>query len=53
MPKNHRKRLPGKAKREVKDDALELAQLIYDVFKENKASGKIDNGQNNAQTQGS
>jgi len=50
MPKNHRNGQPGKPKTKAKDDALELAELIYDIFKENKASGKIDSGQNNAQS---
>jgi hypothetical protein len=31
-----------------KEDALALALLLYDIFKENKVSGKIDSGQNNA-----
>lgn len=33
-----------------KDDALELAYLIYDIFKEETENGdKIESGQNNAQ----
>jgi hypothetical protein len=32
-----------------KDDALELAYLIYDIFKEETESDKIEDGQNNAQ----
>jgi hypothetical protein len=33
-----------------KEDALELAYLIYDIFKENEdKDGKIESGQNNAQ----
>ena len=33
-----------------KDDALELAYLIYDIFKEETESNdKIEDGQNNAQ----
>lgn len=31
----------------LKDDALELALLLYDIYKE-QAGGKIDNGQSNA-----
>jgi hypothetical protein len=37
-----------------KDDALELAYLIYDIFKEDTENDdKIEDGQNNAQTQNS
>jgi hypothetical protein len=37
-----------------KDDALELAYLIYDIFKEETENDdKIEDGQNNAQTQNS
>lgn len=32
-----------------KKDALALARLVYDMYKEEKRSGKIVNGQNNAQ----
>lgn len=32
-----------------KDDALELAYLIYDIFKEQTEDDKIESGQNNAQ----
>lgn len=32
-----------------KEDALVLAQLLYDIFKENQSNDKIDSGQNNAQ----
>ena len=34
--------------RTPKQDALELAQIIYDIYKENLASGNIENGQNYA-----
>lgn len=30
-------------------DALALARLVYDMYKEEKRSGKISSGQNNAQ----
>lgn len=40
-------KLSFKAKR--KEDALALAQLVYDIYKEEQASGKIINGQNNAE----
>ncbi|HVC36516.1 MAG TPA: hypothetical protein VNE40_03710 [Candidatus Dormibacteraeota bacterium] len=36
-------------KQRRKKDALALAELIYDMYKEEQASGKIINGQNNAQ----
>ncbi len=36
------------AKRSRKADDLDLAQIIYDIFKENQANGNISNGQNNA-----
>ncbi|HUD07292.1 MAG TPA: hypothetical protein VMR34_05385 [Candidatus Saccharimonadales bacterium] len=32
-----------------KEDALELAQILYDIFKEKQANDKLKNGQNNAQ----
>jgi len=32
----------------IEDDAMELALLLYDMYKAEKASGKISNGQNNA-----
>lgn len=32
-----------------KKDARALAELIYDMYKEEQASGKITNGLNNAQ----
>ena len=33
----------------TKEDAMELAILLYDMFKANKVSGKVVIGQNNAQ----
>lgn len=33
----------------IDEDAMALAELIYDVFKEQQASVKITSGQNNAQ----
>lgn len=48
QPKNN----PGLAKitnfkqRQI-DDAIELAQLVYDIFKEREASGIIANEHNN------
>ena len=41
--------LPNYGQRKRKEDARELARVIYDIFKENQANGNIDNGQNNAQ----
>ncbi len=35
---------------ERKKDALALAELVYDMFKEKKISDKVENGQNNAQS---
>ena len=35
-------------KKKLLEDANELASIIYDIFKENKASDKIVNGQNDA-----
>lgn len=32
----------------IEDDAMELALLLYDMYKAEKASGKIIIGQNNA-----
>jgi hypothetical protein len=37
-------------KKKRKDDALELALLLYDIYQEHKGNGKIIIGQNNAQT---
>jgi len=42
-----KKPLANKAAR--KADAMELARLVYDIYKEEKASGKMKIGQNNAQ----
>ena len=36
------------AKKARKRDALALAELIYDIFKEQGKNGKIEGGQNNA-----
>lgn len=36
-------------KQQRKSDALELAKLVYDIYKEQQLSGKIISGQNNAQ----
>ena len=35
-------------KNNQREDALELALLLYDLFKDDQASAKIENGQNNA-----
>lgn len=34
--------------KKLKEDALELATLIYDIFKERQADDKMKSGQNNA-----
>ena len=31
---------------QIKEDAMALAVLIYDIYKENKRKEKIDNGSN-------
>ena len=31
-----------------KEDAQALAQLLYDIFKQNRDGGKVEYGQNNA-----
>jgi len=49
MPKNRRKRLRYTPGRTIEQDALDLAQLIYDTYKESVSGGSIENGQNNAQ----
>lgn len=36
-------------KPKIKEDAGDLAQLVYDMYKEDKRNGKIVSGQNNAQ----
>lgn len=46
MPNNKKQLVFNKAR---KNDAMALAQLVYDMYKEEKRS-KIMNGQNNAQT---
>ena len=38
-----------KAKTELKSDAMALAELIYDVYKEHRTNANMINGQNNAQ----
>jgi len=38
----------GQASNKPSDDAIELAQLIYDMYIESKDSAKVINGQNNA-----
>lgn len=43
------KNIPSPNKKLLKEDALALAELIYDIYQEEKVSGKITNGQNNAQ----
>lgn len=35
--------------KQQKSDAMELALLLYDLYKEHKGNVKIINGQNNAQ----
>ncbi len=35
-------------KRERMKDAMELAQILYDMFKEEQSSGRVGDGQNNA-----
>jgi hypothetical protein len=44
------KRLPGSnfSKSKRKEDALALARLLYDIFKEQQNNGKVENGQNYA-----
>jgi hypothetical protein len=37
-------------KKQCKDDALALAQVIYDVYKNKLSGARITNGQNDAQT---
>lgn len=32
----------------AEEDAMALAELIYDIYKEQRANVKINNGQNNA-----
>ena len=34
-------------KQKRKEEALELAQIVFDVFMEDVANGTINNGQNN------
>jgi hypothetical protein len=38
----------NKDKVTAKDDAMDLALLLYEMYKSEKAGGKISNGQNNA-----
>ena len=40
--------MAGNIRKKRKEDALALAQLVYDMFKEDVASGKIKLGQNDA-----
>jgi hypothetical protein len=35
--------------KQAKDAAIELALLLYDIYKKQKQNGKIVSGQNNAQ----
>ena len=44
------RQLPKPVKKQIEEDAMELAQIIYDVYKEELSSAKITNGQNDAQT---
>jgi hypothetical protein len=46
--KSPAKRAVNAAKSSSKEDALELAHLIYDLYKEQKANATLINGQNNA-----
>jgi hypothetical protein len=39
----------GNKRKARKQDALALAQLIYDIFQEQQAGAKMTVGQNNAQ----
>lgn len=39
-------------KKKRKEDAMALAQLIYDIYNENKVNDKIRNGQNYANETG-
>lgn len=43
MPKSNAEQI-----RQRKEEALELAQLIYDIYKEGQSDDKIKDGQNNA-----
>ena len=38
-----------KKERTIKEDALALAELVYDIYKDNQNSDKVVDGQNNAQ----
>lgn len=48
MPKHRSKSATKSTKADMKKDALALAHLAYDVFKEFKRGGTINNGQNHA-----
>lgn len=43
------KKNKGRDKKKRREEALELAELIYDIFVEEKKKSKIINGQNNVQ----
>jgi hypothetical protein len=32
----------------TEEDAMELARLLYDIYKDKQINGKVDSGQNNA-----
>lgn len=49
MPKNPRKNSKHPPRDEIEQEALNLAQLIYDIYKESSSGDTINNGQNNAQ----
>lgn len=44
----YKKEAPKPTDAEPRDDAAELAKLLYDIFVEEKANVKIIAGQNNA-----
>lgn len=48
MPRKHRN-ISKADQLKLREDALALAELIYDMYKEDQASANIDSGQNNAQ----
>jgi hypothetical protein len=38
------------ARKQAHEDAMALAELIYDIFKNEESGDKIEDGQNNAQS---
>jgi hypothetical protein len=45
-------KIPAKVKKAMKEDALALAELVYDMYKEEeqRKNDIVKNGQNNAQS---